>query len=79
MKFVQIPQDLNAEADEIARNASADPQGKSTEWNMEEQEFSSIEELQTLPVHTQSGWMDPILSFLSDAQLPSSLEEARKI
>ena len=46
---------------------------------MEEQEFSSIEELQTFPVHTQSGWTDPILSFLRDRRLPSSPEEARKV
>ena len=46
---------------------------------MEEQEFSSIEELQTLPVHTQSGWTEPILSFLKDGGLPFSPEEARKV
>ncbi|XP_030924640.1 uncharacterized protein LOC115951610 [Quercus lobata] len=55
-KFVQIPQDQNAEADEIARSALTDHQGKSTDWNMEEQEFSNIEELQTFPLHTQSGF-----------------------
>ena len=46
---------------------------------MEEQEFSSIEELQTLLVHTQLGWTDPILSFLRDGRLPSRPEEARKV
>ena len=35
-EFVQIPRDQNAEADEIARSASADHQGKLTDWNMEE-------------------------------------------
>ena len=51
-EFVQIPRDQNAEANEIARSASVDHQGKLTNWNIEEQEFSSIKELQTFPVHT---------------------------
>ena len=46
---------------------------------MEEQEFSNIEEFQTFPVHTRSGWKDPILSFLRDGRLPSSPKEAKKV
>ena len=49
------------------------------DWSMEEQDFSSIEGFQTFPVHTQSGWMDPILSFFRDGRLPPNPEEAKKV
>ena len=65
-EFVQIPQDQNAEADEVARSASVDDQDKINDWRLEEQNSPSIKELQTFPVHTCSGWMSPILSFLKD-------------
>ncbi|XP_030933169.1 uncharacterized protein LOC115959011 [Quercus lobata] len=49
------------------------------DWRLEEQNTPSIKELQTFPVHTRSGWMSPILSFLREGRLPPSLEEAKKI
>ena len=78
-KFVQIPRDQNVEADEVARSASADNQDKMNDWRLEEQNSPSIKEFQTFPVHTRSGWMDPILSFLRDGRLPPNPEEAKKI
>ena len=49
------------------------------DWKLEEQNSLSIKELQTFPVHSCSGWMNPILSFLRDGRLPPNPEEARKI
>ena len=37
VEFVQIPQDQNAEADEVARSASVDNQVKVNDWKLEEQ------------------------------------------
>ncbi|XP_050262614.1 uncharacterized protein LOC126707068 [Quercus robur] len=76
-EFVWIPRDQNAEADEVARNASADDQDKINDWRLEEPNSPSIKEFQTFPVHTYSGWTSPILSFLRD--LPPNPEEAKKI
>ena len=78
-EFVQIPQDQNAEADEVARSASADNQAKVNDWKLEEQNSPSIEKFQTFPVHTHSKWMSPILSYLKDGRLPLNPEEAKKI
>ena len=78
-KFVQIPQDQNAEVDEVARNASANGQTKVNNWRLEEQNSPSIEEFQTFLVHTHSEWTSPILSYLKDGRLPPNPEKAKKI
>ncbi|XP_030940205.1 uncharacterized protein LOC115965156 [Quercus lobata] len=79
VEFAQIPRDQNAEADEVARSISAGDQEKVAGWKLEEQNSPSIEEFQTFPVHTHSGWTSPILSYLKDGRLPPNLEEAKKI
>ena len=78
-KFVQIPRDQNAEADEVARTASTDDQNKISDWRLEEQNSPSIKELQTFLVHTHSRWTSPILSFLRNRRLPPNPKEAKKI
>ena len=49
------------------------------DWKLEEQNSPSIKELQTFPIHSSSGWTNPILSFFRDGRLPPNPEEARKI
>ena len=78
-EFVQIPWGQNVEADEVAWSASGDDQLRVNNWRLEEQNFPSIKEFQTFPVHTRSGWTSPILSYLKDGRLPPNLEEAKKI
>ena len=63
----------------MARSALVDNQAKVNDWKLEEQNSPSIEEFQTFFVHTLSGWMSPILSYLKDRRLPLNLEEAKKI
>ena len=36
VEFTKVPQDQNAEADEVARNASTDNQSKLIDWKLEE-------------------------------------------
>ena len=79
VEFIQIPRDQNTEADEVARSALADNQSKCFDWKMEEQNSPSIQGLQTLSVHTGSGWTSPILSFLREGRLPSDPEKAKKV
>ena len=78
-EFVQIPRDHNTKVDEVARSASTDNQDKMNNWKLEEQNSPSIKELQTFPIHSSSGWTNPILSFLRNGRLPPNPEEARKI
>ena len=63
----------------MARSASANNRDKMNDWKLEEQNCPSIKELQTFPVHSRSGWTNPILSFLADGRLPPNPEEVRKI
>ena len=56
-----------------------DNQAKVTNRRLEEHNSSSIEEFQTFPVHTRTGQMSPILSYLKDGRLPSNPDEAKKI
>ena len=63
-EFVQIPQDQNTDADEVARSALADNQDKMNDWKLEEQNSPSSKKLQTFPIHNSSGWTNPILSLL---------------
>ena len=79
VEFTKVPRDQNAEADEVARNASTDNQSKLIDWKLEEQNSPSIEGFQTFPMHTQSGWTSPILSYLKDGRLPQILVEAKQI
>ena len=78
-EFVQIPQDQNAEADEVAQSASLDDQAKANDQKLEEQNSPSIKEFQTFPIHTHSRWTSPIWSYLKDGRLPPNPEEAKKI
>ena len=78
-EFIQIPRDRNTEADKIARSASAHSPGNMNDWKLEEQNSPSITEFQTFSIQNNSGWTNPILSFLRDGRLPQNPEEARKI
>ena len=79
VEFAQIPRDQNAEAGEVARSASTNNQAKATDWRLEEQDSPSIKEFQTFLVHTRTGWISPILSYLKDGRLPPNLDKAKKI
>ena len=46
---------------------------------MEVQTIPSIDRLQTLSVQRPSTWMDLILSYIRDGQLPFDLSEAKKV
>ena len=78
-KFVQIPQDQNAESNEMAKSASANDQARVDGWRLGEQNSPNIKEFQTFHMHGHTGWKIPILSYLRDGWLPYDLEEAKKI
>ena len=74
VEFAQVTWDQNAEADEVAINASIDNQAKVIDWKLEERNSPSIEEFQTFLVHTRIGWTSLILSYLKDGRLPPNLD-----
>ena len=46
---------------------------------MEVQTIPSIDELQAFLIQQPNNWMDPILSYIRDGQLPSNSSEAKKV
>ena len=70
---------MNAEVDEVARQASSDAKDESLGIRLEVQKFPSIEEFHTFGIQGNMGWMTPITSYLKDSQLPSDPDEARRI
>ena len=79
IKFEQIPQEDNLAADEVIKLASIEDASATTELLMEVQTIPSIDGLQTFTVQQLGTWMDPILSYLKDGQLPLDLTEAKKV
>ena len=78
-KFIQVPRNQNALADEISKLASTEEGGLSNNLAMEVQKHPSIEEAPTLMIQSIKSWMTPIISFLLDGHLPQNTDEARKI
>ena len=79
VRFEQIPQVNSSDADEVARLSSSDDSTKKPGLYMEVQTVLSIEGLQAFPVQQSHTWMDPILSYIKDGQLPSDPFEAKKV
>ena len=46
---------------------------------MEVQTIPSIDGLQALSIQKLSNWMEPIISYIRDGQLPSDSSEAKKV
>lgn len=70
---------MNAEVDEVARQASSDAKDEPLGIRLEVQKFPSIEEFHTFGIQGNMGWMTPITSYLKDSQLPLDPDEARRI
>ena len=77
--FEQIPWENNSAANEVAKLASTKDAPKNPGLYMEVQAIPSIEGLQAFSVQQSSAWMDPILSYIKDSQLPSDLSKAKKV
>ena len=79
VKFIQVPRNLSALADEIAKLASSEEGELSKNLAMEVQKHPSIEEAPTLTIQNTNSWITPIISFLLYRHLPQDTDEARKI
>ena len=74
--FVQIPREVNMEANTLAKEASAN---EAIDEFDEIQYMPSIDLPEVLQVESEENWMTPIISYLKDKRLPEGMDEARKL
>uniref|UniRef100_A0A2N9F1K7 Uncharacterized protein n=1 Tax=Fagus sylvatica TaxID=28930 RepID=A0A2N9F1K7_FAGSY len=75
VKLSRIPREQNTEADQLAKSASssiADDQIKVVQQ-------SSLQATEMNPVHVETSWMTPIISYLQRGTLPGNQHEARRL
>ena len=79
IKLKLIPKEGNSASNEIARLASIKNASATESLLMEVQKIPNTDGLQALSIQQQSNWMEPILSYIRDSQLPSNSSEAKKV
>ena len=79
VKITQVPREENSEADEVARLASSDTNEGRPGLDMEVQHLSSIKGFDVNYVQSRGSWMDLIITYIKDGNLPTDPSEARKI
>ena len=79
IKLKLIPKEGNSASNEIARLASIKNASATESLLMKVQKIPNTDGLQALSIQQQSNWMEPILSYIRDSQLPSNSSEAKKV
>lgn len=79
VEFIQVPHNLNMEADEVARQAPSEVVDNTLGIRMDVQNFPNIEEFHTFVIQGSTSLTTPIISYLKDGHLPSNSNKARKI
>ena len=79
VKLELIPREENSVTNEIARLASTEDASAMAGLLMEVQTIPSIDRLQAFSIQRPSNWMELILSYIRDGQLPSDLSKAKKV
>ncbi|XP_050276061.1 uncharacterized protein LOC126718038 [Quercus robur] len=74
--FIQILREENAEADTLAKEASAT--GTTEEYD-EIQYVPSVDLPEVQQIGNEENWMAPIVSYLKDGRLPEARDEAKKL
>ena len=78
VKLKLIPREENPAADKVARLALAKDAPTTIGLLMEVHTIPSIDKLQTLAVQKPSNWMEPIISYIKDGQLPSNSSKSEQ-
>ena len=79
VKLELIPREENSTADEVARLASTEDAQATVGLLIEVQTTPSIDGLQTFAIQKPRNWMEPIISYIRNGQLPSDSSEAKKV
>ena len=79
VKLELIPREENSTADEVARLASTKDAQATIGLLMEVQTTPSIDRLQTFAIQKPRNWMEQIISYIRNGQLPSDSSEAKKV
>lgn len=79
VEFIQVPHNLNMEANEMSRQAPSKVEDNPLGIRMEVQNFPNIEEFHTFVIQGSSSWTAPIISYLKDGHLPSNSNKEWKI
>ena len=79
VKLELIPREENSIADEVARLGSTEDAQATVGLLMEVQTTPSIDGLQTFAIQIPRNWMEPIISYIRNGQLPSDSSEAKKV
>ena len=75
VKLSRIPREQNAKADQLAKSASS----STTDDKIKVVHQSSLQATEMNPVHTETSWMTPIISYLQRGTLPDDRHEARRL
>jgi ribonuclease HI len=75
VKLSRIPREQNAEADQLAKSASS----STADDKIKVVNQSSLQATEMNPVHAETSWMTPIISYLQRGTLPDNRHEARRL
>ena len=78
VKLELIPKEENPDANKVARLALTKVAPTTVGLPMEVHTIPSIDKLQTLAVQKPSNWMEPIITYIKDGQLPSNSSESEQ-
>ncbi|XP_075655270.1 uncharacterized protein LOC142625515 [Castanea sativa] len=79
VKITQVLREENLKSDEVARLASLNTNEGRPRLYMEVQHLPSIEGFDVNYIQSVEGWMDPIITYIKDGNLPADHSEARKV
>uniref|UniRef100_A0A2N9HRX3 Uncharacterized protein n=1 Tax=Fagus sylvatica TaxID=28930 RepID=A0A2N9HRX3_FAGSY len=75
VKLSRIPREQNTEADQLAKSASS----STSDDKIKVVQQSSLQTTEMNPVHAETSWMTPIISYLQRGTLPDNRHEARRL
>jgi hypothetical protein len=75
VKLSRIPREQNTEADQLAKSASS----STADDQIKVVQKSSLQAIEMNPVHIETSWMTPIISYLQRGTLPGNQHEARRL
>ena len=79
IKITQVPQEENLEANEVAKLALSETNEQQPGLYMKVQYLLSIKGFSVNYIQSGKSWMNPIITYIKERNLPADLAEARKV